>query len=283
MYLRSTAEASVTASDVVTVEGRPHPPLHLFASTAQWTMRGTLPGLRVNGDKNEKIMMTGRILVAEDDPQQAKILTLYLEREGHSVVVASDGLSALEEIRRRQPDLVLLDIMMPHLDGLDVCRVIRSESDIPIIMVTARSTEEDLLAGLDLGADDYITKPYKPRELVARVRAMLRRHNREVPEDVISLNGLELDTLRRQVLVDGELVDVTAKEFDLLVTLAAEPGRVFSRAQLLERAFGFDYQGLDRTADAHVRTLRRKLGDDPNSPRFIETVYGVGYRFVDAE
>lgn len=228
-------------------------------------------------------MVTGRILVAEDDAQQAKILTLYLEREGHSVVVATDGLSALEEIRRRQPDLVLLDVMMPHLDGLDVCRVIRSESDIPIIMVTARSTEEDLLAGLDLGADDYITKPYKPRELVARVRAMLRRHHREVPDDVIIVNGLELDSLRRQVSVDGEVVEVTAKEFDLLTTLAVEPGRVFSRSQLLERAFGFDYQGLDRTADAHVRTLRRKLGDDPNDPRFIQTVYGVGYRFVDAE
>lgn len=228
-------------------------------------------------------MLTGRILVAEDDPQQAKVLTLYLEREGHSVVVATDGLSALEEIRRRQPDLVLLDIMMPHLDGLDVCRVIRSESDIPIMMVTARSTEEDLLAGLDLGADDYISKPYKPRELMARVRALLRRHSRATVDEGISLNGLEVDTVRHQVTVDGESVDLTAKEFDLLTTLASEPGRVFSRAQMLERAFGFDYQGLERTADAHIRTLRRKLGDDPNEPRFIETVYGVGYRFLDVQ
>ncbi|MFQ5553838.1 MAG: response regulator [Acidimicrobiia bacterium] len=227
--------------------------------------------------------MTARILIAEDEPRQAKVLQLYLEREGHSVVVAPDGLTALEEIRRRRPDLVLLDVMMPHLDGLDVCRVIRSESDVPIIMVTARSTEEDLLAGLNLGADDYISKPYKPRELVARVRAMLRRHQRAAPEEVIQHNGLEMNSLRRQVTVDGHPVELTAREFDLLATLAAEPGRVFTRAQLLERAFGFDYQGLDRTADAHIRTLRRKLADDPNTPRFIETVYGVGYRLIDVQ
>ena len=227
-------------------------------------------------------MLTGRILIAEDDPHQAKVLTLYLEQEGHSVVVATDGLAALEEIRQRQPDLVLLDVMMPHLDGLDVCRVIRTESDVPIIMVTARSTEEDLLTGLDLGADDYITKPYKPRELVARVRAMLRRQGRTDVDDTLEHDGLVVDRIRRRVSVDGESVDLTAKEFDLLVSLVSEPGRVFTRGQLLERAFGFDYQGLERTADAHVRTLRRKLGDDPSSPRYIETVYGVGYRFADA-
>ncbi len=228
-------------------------------------------------------MLTGRILIAEDDPQQAKVLRLYLEREGHSVVVATTGLEALQEIRRRQPDLVLLDVMMPELDGHDVTRIIRAESDTPIIMITARSTEEDLLVGLDLGADDYLTKPYNPRELVARVRAMLRRHLRSQPDETLTLGDLSIDLLRREATVGGALVELTAKEFDLLTTLVSEPGRVFPRAQLLERAFGFDYEGLERTADVHVRNLRKKIGDDPNEPQYIETVYGVGYRAVDPE
>ncbi len=226
-------------------------------------------------------MVTGRIVVAEDDPQQARVLKLYLEREGHSVIVAENGLEAVEAIRRRSPDLVLLDMMMPELDGLDVCRVVRAESDVPIIMITARSAEDDLLRGLDLGADDYITKPYRPRELVARVRAMLRRHLRADPDEELVLGGLRLDFRRRELRVDGELVELSAKEFDLLTALASEPGRVFTRTQLLEAAFGFDYQGLERTVDAHVRNLRRKIGDDPAEPTYIETVYGVGYRAKD--
>ena len=226
-------------------------------------------------------MVSGRIVVAEDDPKQARMLKLYLEREGHSVIVAEDGLAAVEAIRRRSPDLVLLDMMMPELDGLDVCRVVRAESDVPIIMITARNDEDDMLRGLDLGADDYITKPYRPRELVARVRAMLRRHLRAENEDERTLGALHLDFRRRELRVDGVLVEVTAKEFDLLAALTAEPGRVFTRAQLLEAAFGFDYQGLNRTVDAHVRNLRRKIGDDPANPTYIETVYGVGYRSRD--
>ena len=226
-------------------------------------------------------MAAGRIVIAEDDPKQARVLKLYLEREGHSVIVASDGLEAVEAIRRRSPDLVLLDMMMPELDGLDVCRVVRSESDVPIIMITARSDEDDLLRGLDLGADDYITKPYRPRELVARVRAMLRRHAGLERSDELRLGGLHLDFRRRELRVDGAPVELTAKEFDLLAALAAEPGRVFTRAQLLEAAFGFDYQGLERTVDAHIKKLRRKIGDDPAEPTYIETVYGVGYRARD--
>ena len=226
-------------------------------------------------------MVSGRIVVAEDDPKQARMLKLYLEREGHSVIVAEDGLAAVEAIRRRSPDLVLLDMMMPELDGLDVCRVVRAESDVPIIMITARNDEDDMLRRLDLGADDYITKPYRPRELVARVRAMLRRHLRAENEDERTLGALHLDFRRRELRVDGVLVEVTAKEFDLLAALTAEPGRVFTRAQLLEAAFGFDYQGLNRTVDAHVRNLRRKIGDDPANPTYIETVYGVGYRSRD--
>ena len=226
-------------------------------------------------------MANGRIVVAEDDPKQARLLKLYLEREGHSVIVAEDGLAAVEAIRRRNPDLVLLDMMMPELDGLDVCRVVRAESDVPIIMITARNDEEDMLRGLDLGADDYITKPYRPRELVARVRAMLRRHLRAESDDERTLGALHLDFRRRELRIDDGLVELTAKEFDLLAALTAEPGRVFTRAQLLEAAFGFDYQGLDRTVDAHVRNLRRKIGDDPAEPTYIETVYGVGYRARD--
>ena len=172
-------------------------------------------------------------------------------------------------------------MMMPELDGLDVCRMVRSESNVPIIMITARSDEDDLLRGLDLGADDYITKPYRPRELVARVRAMLRRHLRVETDDDASLGELHLDFRRREVRVGDELVELTAKEFELLAALVAEPGRVFTRAQLLEAAFGFDYQGLERTVDAHVKKLRRKIGDDPTEPTYIETVYGVGYRARD--
>lgn len=228
-------------------------------------------------------MPSARILIAEDDPRQARLLTLYLERDGFAVVVAPDGLTALEEFRRRQPDLLILDVMMPHLNGLDVCRAVRAESTVPILIVTARAEEEDLLAGLELGADDYVAKPYKPRELVARTRALLRR-NRMIgaQDDTVTLGQISLDRTRRRVAVSGSEVELTAKEFDLLATLMAEPGRVFSRAKLLESAFGFDYRGLERTADAHIRTLRRKLGDDPTTPRFIETVYGVGYRMIDA-
>ena len=226
--------------------------------------------------------MASRIIVVEDDPEQARLLKLHLESDGHLVFVAKDGLQALDEIRRRGPDLVLLDVMMPRLDGLDVCRVIRRESEVPIIMITARSGEDDVLLGLELGADDYIAKPYRPRELLARVRAMLRRSaSDEVLPASLEVGELRVDLERRELFVEGSLVDVTVKKFDLLTTLLTEPGQILTRARLLERAFGFDYQGLDRTVDAHVRNLRRKIGDDPAAPRFIETIYGVGYRLID--
>ena len=223
--------------------------------------------------------MKGRIVVAEDDPRQARILSLYLEREGHSVVVAEDGLRAVEEVRRREPDVLILDVMMPHLDGHDVCRIIRAESDVPILLLTARSSEEDVLIGLDLGADDYVTKPYRSREVMARVRALLRRHQRSAGNGTcIEYADLVIDPERRSVQRGGNAVELTASEFDLLSTLAGSPGRVFTRFELLERVMGFDHDSLERTIDVHVRNIRRKLGDDARAPRYVATVVGVGYR-----
>ena len=223
--------------------------------------------------------MKGRIVVAEDDPRQARILTLYLEREGHSVVVAPDGLRAVEEFRRRVPDLLVLDVMMPNLDGHDVCRIVREESDVPILLLTARSSEDDVLVGLDLGADDYVTKPYRPRELMARVRALLRRYQGRTPEiEAILYEDLVVDFHKRSVTRGDERIELTTSEFDILSTLVGTPGRVFSRLELLERVMGFDHDSLERTIDVHVRNIRRKLSDDANNPRYIATVVGAGYR-----
>lgn len=225
--------------------------------------------------------MSGRILVAEDDPKQADLIRRYLEREGHAVAVVHDGRSAIDEARRRAPDLVVLDVMMPRVDGLDVCRILRYESDVPIIMLTARSTEDDMLLGLDLGADDYITKPYSPRELVARVRTILRRAGRDAADHRLVIGEIVVDTARHEVSRGGEHVECTPKEFAILAALAASPGRAFTRLQLLEEAFGFDYDGLERTVDVHVANLRKKLEPDPADPTHLLTVYGVGYKLND--
>ncbi|TDE08215.1 response regulator transcription factor [Jiangella asiatica] len=226
--------------------------------------------------------MGARILVAEDDVKQAELVRRYLEREGHSVVVTHDGRAALDEARRRRPDLLVLDVMMPKVDGLDVCRILRSESDTPIIMLTARSTEDDLLLGLDLGADDYLTKPYSPRELVARVRTILRRAGRQhTTPGPYRIGAVVVDADRHEVLVDGRRIDVTPAEFKILECLAAEPGRAFPRQKLLEQAFGFDHYALDRTVDVHVMNLRRKIEADPADPVYLLTVYGVGYKMAD--
>lgn len=225
--------------------------------------------------------MSGRILVAEDDPKQADLIRRYLEREGHAVAVVHDGRSAIDEARRRAPDLVVLDVMMPRVDGLDVCRILRYESDVPIIMLTARSTEDDMLLGLDLGADDYITKPYSPRELVARVRTILRRSGRDAADHRLVIGDIVVDTARHEVSRSGEHVECTPKEFAILAAMAASPGRAFTRLQLLEEAFGFDYDGLERTVDVHVANLRKKLEPDPAEPTHLLTVYGVGYKLND--
>jgi len=229
-------------------------------------------------------MVATRLLVVDDEKKIVDLVTLYLKREGYQVLAAYDGREALKLVRQEQPDLIVLDLMLPGLDGLALCRLLRSEGNrVPIIMLTARSLEDDKLLGLDLGADDYITKPFSPRELVARVRAVLRRAGEmEKPELAELQRGdLLVDRVRHMVRVRGEPVSLTAREFKLLEVLAREPGRAFTRRELLDQAFGLDYEGLERTVDVHVMNLRRKIERDPMRPAFIETVQGVGYRFAE--
>ena len=223
------------------------------------------------------------VLVVEDDPKTAELIRLYLDRDGYPVMVARNGREGLEMARRHPVSLVLLDVMMPEMDGLDVCRILRDESEVGIILVTARTDEIGTLMALDLGADDYVTKPFRPRELVARVRAVLRRKGPQAPESPLDLRFGELviDGRRHEVRICGRDVGVTRKEFQLLQTLAGEPGRAFSRLELLEKAFGFNYEGLERTIDAHIRNLRKKIEADADRPSYIETVYGLGYRFAE--
>jgi DNA-binding response OmpR family regulator len=223
--------------------------------------------------------VTARILVADDDPKHAQLIRLYLEREGHQVLTVGDGRAALDQARARRPDLIVLDIMMPLVDGLDVCRILRAESDVAILLVTARSSENDMLLGLDIGADDYLAKPVSPRELTARVRALLRRAGTsDGPTPVIRVGGLEVDPGRFEVRVDGVPVGLTAKEFGILEQLAREPGRVFTRGQIIDKTFGFEHDVSERTVDAHVVNLRRKIEKNPAEPRYVQTVYGRGYR-----
>ena len=219
--------------------------------------------------------MRRRILLVEDDPKTRSTVALYLQREGYDVATAEDGVAALEAAREREPHLVVLDLMLPRMDGLGVCRALRESGNSPaIIMVTARSTEEDKLTGLDLGADDYVTKPFSPRELMARIRAVLRR---AADDDVIEVAGITVDRISHEVRVGESAVAVTPTEFRLLDALARSAGRTFTRQELVERAFGAEYEGLDRTVDVHVMNLRKKLGE---AGKAIVTVFGVGYRFA---
>ncbi len=225
--------------------------------------------------------MNRKILIVDDDRKTVELIKLYLEKDGYRVLPAYDGRQALELVRQRAPDLIVLDLMLPAVDGLDVCRIVRAESKVPIIMLTARSTEEDKLLGLDLGADDYLTKPFSPRELVARIRAVLRRagETEEGPPEA-RFGELAIHFIRHEVRLGGLPVHLTPKEFKLLETMAREPGRAFSRLELLEKVFGFDYEGLERTVDVHVLNLRKKIERDPAQPRFIQTVFGVGYKLA---
>ena len=218
--------------------------------------------------------MRRRILLVEDEPKTRAMVALYLEREGYEVSSAEDGMRALEIAKSWQPHLIVLDLMLPRLDGLAVCRALRASSDTAIVMVTARTTEEDKLEGLDLGADDYVTKPFSPRELMARVRAVLRRASED---DVMEIAGVTIDRGRREVSVSGEAIALTPTEYRLLECLARSNGRTFTRQELVERALGEDYDGLDRTIDVHVMNLRRKLGE---AGKAIATVFGVGYRLA---
>ncbi|WP_329584488.1 response regulator transcription factor [Kitasatospora sp. NBC_01250] len=229
--------------------------------------------------------MSAYVLVAEDDPKQAELVRRYLELEGHTAAVVHDGRAALDEVRRRDPDLLIVDVMMPRVDGLDVCRILRRESELPILVLTARSAEDDLLLGLDLGADDYMTKPFSPRELMARVRVLLRRTQRAqvrgTDDRVLRVGDLTVDPDRHEVRVAGTLVPCTPGEFDLLATLAPHPEQVFSRAQLLGGASGFGSYTSERTVDVHIMNLRRKIEPDPRHPVRLLTVFGVGYKLTD--
>jgi two-component system alkaline phosphatase synthesis response regulator PhoP len=226
--------------------------------------------------------MNELILVVDDEPKIVKQARDYLENGGFRVTSAADGTTALAIARHERPDLIVLDLNLPGTDGLDVCRALRRESDVPIIMLTARVDETDRLIGLELGADDYITKPFSPRELVARVRAVLRRVQGGVhTPGLVRAGDLEIDLHGHRVTRAGEAIQLTRTEFNLLATLAQHPGQTFTRAQLLDRLHGVAYDGFDRSVDAHIKNLRRKLEPDPVEPRYVLTVYGVGYRFTD--
>jgi DNA-binding response OmpR family regulator len=224
------------------------------------------------------------ILVVEDEPKIVELLKLYLEADGYQVLMAENGRLALSAFRRRAPELVLLDINLPEIDGLEVCRQIRKESNLPIIMLTARDEETDKLIGLELGADDYITKPFSPREVVARTRAVLRRaalSQSAQPQEILRAGDLVLDTTRHELRRGEEALDLTPTEFRLLEVLMRNPGRVYSRLQLLDLVQGEAFEGYERTIDAHVKNLRSKIEPDPQHPSNVLTIYGIGYKFAE--
>jgi two-component system alkaline phosphatase synthesis response regulator PhoP len=225
------------------------------------------------------------ILVVDDEPRIVQLVRDYLEHSGFAVLTAADGQSALRAARTGRPDLVVLDLGLPGLDGLDVARALRRDGEVPIIMLTARVEESDKLVGLELGADDYLTKPFSPKELVARVRAVLRRtEGLREPADVIRVGDeIELDVPRMDARIDGRRVDLTRTEFQLLATMARQPGRVFTRAQLLDAVRGVAFDSYERAIDAHVKNLRKKIEPDPRSPRHLLTVFGVGYRIAEPD
>ena len=229
--------------------------------------------------------MSSTVLIVEDDPHTVEVVRLYLRHDEHIVLTASDGISGLRLFKEARPDLVVLDLMLPGLDGLEVCRQLRTESDVPIVMLTARVDEEDRIAGLELGADDYVTKPFSPRELAARIRAVLRRTTQDASErgpSTLNYGEISLDTQQRAVSLAGKPLKLTPTEFRLLTLLVREPGKTFTRDQIIDRVFGYDFEGFDRTVDSHVYSLRRKLNALSKDRRYIHTVYGVGYRLGDA-
>ncbi len=226
--------------------------------------------------------MCAHVLVAEDDEMQAELIRRSLLAEGHTATVVHDGRAALDAARALRPDLVVLDLMLPVIDGFGVCRVLRRDDDVPVLMLTARATEDDLLLGLELGADDYMTKPYSPRELMARIRTVLRRSGRPAAarrdDPVVGAGGITVDPVRHEVRCEGRPVECTPAEFDILLAMAAEPERVFSRRQLLEITRGTDRSSTERAVDVHIMNLRRKTEADPRRPVRLLTVFGVGYK-----
>ncbi len=226
--------------------------------------------------------MTGKkILVVDDDPKTVELVKLYLERDGYAVVIAYDGLSALRVFRDEQPHLVILDLMLPGMDGVEICRIIRSESDVPIIMLTARTQDRDKMNGLDTGADDYVTKPFSPGELAARVRALFRRLPFERGPTELKHGDFIMNFPKRDVYLKNQQLKLTAVEFKILAAFLKEPGRVFDRVELIDKAFGYDFESFDRAIDVHIFNLRHKIEPDPKHPRYIKTVYGAGYKFSE--
>ena len=225
-----------------------------------------------------------KIVVIDDEPSVQEVVRGYLEKDGYVVYVAGNGREGLALAERTKPGLIVLDLMLPDVSGEEICREIRSRSDVPILMLTAKASEDERVGGLALGADDYLTKPFSPRELVARVRAVLRRtQGVETPlVEVLAFDGgaLEIDTVQHEVRRDGAAVELTPNEYRLLVTLARYPGRVYSRFELINHVQGYDFEGYERTIDAHVKNLRKKIEPDPKHPRYVETVFGVGYRLA---
>jgi DNA-binding response OmpR family regulator len=222
------------------------------------------------------------ILVVDDEQKIIQITSDYLEAAGYAVLAADDGISALRIVDESQPDLIILDLGLPGMDGLDVCRELRKISDLPIIILTARGEESDKLVGLELGADDYITKPFSPKELVARVRAVLRRMEKSTSdEEIFRVGKVWFDVLKMRLTIDDTAIELTPTEFELLLTLARQPGRIFTRSQLLDAIHGVAFESYERAIDAHIKNIRRKIEPDPRQPKYVLTVYGVGYKFND--
>lgn len=222
-----------------------------------------------------------RILIVDDSKETVRAVRVYLERDGFDVYSAGDGSSALHIIHREQPDLVVLDLMLPDINGMEITRTLRKDArlrHIPIIMLTARVEDEDRISGLEIGADDYITKPFNPREVAARVRSVLRRSRGDEVERTLSYEGLRLDPARHQLTLKGQVIDLTRIEFDLMSALMSSPEHVFTRGELIETALNYDYEGMERSLDTHIKNLRRKIEADPKNPQYIQTVYSIGYR-----
>jgi two-component system alkaline phosphatase synthesis response regulator PhoP len=227
--------------------------------------------------------MSGKkVLVVDDDVKTVELVKLYLNRDGYRVLTAYNGNDALQMARETHPDLIVLDLMLPGMSGLDVCRTLRAESEVPIIMLTALTTDDDRLTGLNLGADDYVTKPFSPRELAARVRAVLRRLPGDRGPEKIEHGALTVNFLKHEAFLEDKPLNLTPIEFKVLGALVKEPGRVFSRAQIIENALGHDFDSFDRTIDVHILKLRRKLEPDPHHPKYIKTIYGAGYKLLES-
>lgn len=221
------------------------------------------------------------VLIVDDDVKLVRLLQVYFEKEGCITYSANNGLDALQVLRERKPDIIVLDLMLPGLNGLDVCRKIRKDNDIPIIMLTARDEESDRLVGLEIGADDYVTKPFSPKEVIARAKAILRRANREVVRhEPIRAGSIVIDLERHEVTINGQIVESTPTEFKILELLASNIGKVYSRLQIVEQIQGYSFEGYERTIDTHIKNLRRKLEINIKAHQYIQTVYGIGYKFV---